>query len=220
MRAASRAVALLLATVVTVGTVAAPSPTATANPPSADLSEAESSDQCPDGGATVLVDFGDLAGDAGSDVRTACDDDAEGDRAAQSILDAGFDLTYATRSAGFVCRVDGLPADDPCVNAAPPDAYWSVWWAEAGGEWTYSTRGVGSLRTPEGGHVALVWHTGNDEAAAPSVAPGTSTAGADEDAAPRPAAEESTGLPGWAAPVVLVALLAAGALVVLRRRRT
>lgn len=218
--AARRTVGVLLATALTVLT-------------SASGAHADAGPTPPPGcaadGVTVLVDFGDLAEGGGSDVRTGCDDDADGDRAAQSIVDAGVELTYATRSPGFVCRVDDLPSDDPCVNAAPPDAYWSVWWADAGGAWVYSTRGVDSLRTPVGGHVALVWHRGAGEAAPPDLDPGTVDDAEDNDAeddnapaATGPNAGQdsgSDGLPGWALPVVVGFLAAAGVVVVLRRRQ-
>lgn len=186
--------------------------------PATATGEAEESAACPPDGATVLVEFGDLVADGEQGVRTACDDDVDGERASESIADAGFELTYATGSPGFVCRVQGLPADDPCVRAAPADAYWSVWWAADGGDWVYSTRGAGTLRTPEGGHVALVWHRGAGEAEAPSVPPGTP--GDDVGAEPVSATptEEPEGLPGWVVPTVLVGLGVAVVLVVVRRR--
>lgn len=249
-------------------------------------------------GVTVVVDFAELGG-----LTAGCDPDAEGQRANAILADAGYGLTMATKSPGFVCRVNGLPADDPCVDAAPPDRYWSVWWADGqGGSWVYSSRGVDSLRVPDGGYLALAWHQGDGKAQPPATVPVARTAPATQQPAPTskprpdrtrstptprsgpgttaateapaspevtgtvapessttapsasatpesdvptpgetvsvdpdlPAADEVTlgpddatataaespeGLPGWVVPVVLIALVTAGALVVVRRRQ-
>lgn len=196
--------------------------------PGAVAAESDSDLACPAEGARVVVDFGDLVdGGPEASLRTACDDEVDGERADKTIADSGFALTYATRDQGFVCRVDGVPSEDPCVNAAPADAYWSVWWAPAGGEWTYSSRGVGTLRTPAGGSVALVWHSGDGEAAAPALSPSEAddvalgpADGVDAAASDADSGSGSTdGLPTWLAPAVLVLLLAAAGGVALVRRR-
>lgn len=115
---------------------------------------------CPAGrGVTVVV---------GSQV--GCDPSAGGD-AASNFTDAGHTLTYARREPGFVCRVDGQPASDPCVNASPASAYWGLFWSDgASGTWVYSSLGVGSLTVPAGGSVAFVFQTGGGRTM-PSVAP-------------------------------------------------
>ncbi|MEV0679187.1 hypothetical protein AB0I60_21965 [Actinosynnema sp. NPDC050436] len=88
-------------------------------------------------GVTVVVDFRALGGG----VRTGC---APGDPASglAALGAAGFGFRSASRSAGFVCRIDDLPASDPCVNAAPTDAYWSYWGGTPGGSWTYRDTGA------------------------------------------------------------------------------
>ena len=91
--------------------------------------------------------------------------------------DAGHSLTYVQRFPGFVCHIDGLPADDPCVNTPPADAYWGLWWSDGKtGEWTYSSLGAGSLAVPAGGYVAMVWDGSAGDGTAPGrpgAAPGT-----------------------------------------------
>lgn len=255
-------------------------------------------------GVTVVVDFAELGGG----VTAGCDSDVDGQRARAILADAGYSLTMASKSPGFMCRINGLPADDPCVDAAPADRYWSVWWADGkGGSWSYSSRGVDSLRVPDGGYLGMAWHEGTDKAGPPATvpaartapvsqapaptakprpgkgssgsgggpstapqpgggstapgAPATATGGPDsssgpvpsEDTSPTPtagdtlepgetvevapgvpsardltlgpedveatAAESPDGLPGWVVPVVLIALVTAGAVVVLRRRQ-
>ena len=104
-------------------------------------------------GVTVVVEYGALGG--GTDVSCA----AEGGRTAARLLkDTGHALTFLQRFPAFVCRVDGLPADDPCVNTPPADAYWGLWWSDGeSGEWSYSSLAAGSLTVPAGGYVAMVW---------------------------------------------------------------
>jgi hypothetical protein len=112
-------------------------------------------------GVSVVVDFHQLGGG----VETACDVNGGGRTAARQFTDVGHELTYVQQQPGFVCRVDGKPADDPCVRTPPSDAYWSLWWSDGkSGTWTYSSEGVGSLTVPEGGYVALSWQGGSDKA--------------------------------------------------------
>lgn len=119
-------------------------------------------------GVTVVVDFAELGGG----LTAGCDGETDGQRARAILADAGYTLTMATKSPGFVCRVNGLPAEDPCVEAAPADRYWSVWWADGeGGSWVYSSRGVDSLRVPDGGYLALAWHQGDGKGQPPSTVP-------------------------------------------------
>lgn len=124
-------------------------------------------------GVTVVV---------GSQV--GCDPSAGGD-AASNFIGAGHALTYARREPGFVCRVDGQPASDPCVNASPASAYWGLFWSDGtSGSWVYSSLGVGSLTVPAGGSVAFVFQTGGGRTM-PSVAPPRASA-------PSPTAEPTS----------------------------
>jgi hypothetical protein len=169
-------------------------------------------------GVAVLAEFHQLDH---PDVR-ACEE--RGSDAAQLFRAAGLALTDVQRQPGFVCRVDGLPADDPCVNTPPASAYWSLWWSDGTtGEWTYSTVAAGSLEVPAGGSVALVW----DDVTAdltPSVPPGA--AATTRGAAGPSSAQASTpepddgGLPVWVGPAAIGLVLAgaAGTAVVRRRR--
>ena len=124
---------------------------------------------CPtDHGVTVVVDFHQLGGG----VQTACVPDGGGDTAAQLFPAAGFPLTYVQRQPGFVCRVSGKPADDPCANTPPADAYWALYWSDGeSGRWTYATSGAGGQHVPDGGYVAFSWQGSSD-----STPPGTSPA--------------------------------------------
>lgn len=119
------------------------------------------------GGVSVVVDYRELGGS----IVTGCAPDGGGKSAAAIFDAAGVALTYATRQPGFVCRVNGAPASDPCVNASPANAYWGLWWADGSQpSWTYSSYGVGSLTVPAGGSVGWSWQ--QDRTAGTSVPPG------------------------------------------------
>ena len=128
---------------------------ATAVVPPVVLAPAAQAAACTSGqGVTVVVDFGSLGGG----VQVACETDGGGRTASRLFPDAGHPLTYAQRQPGFVCRVSGVPASDPCVNTSPEDAYWGLWWSDGeSGSWTYSSFGAGSLEVPDGGSVAFAW---------------------------------------------------------------
>ena len=126
-------------------------------------------------GVTVVVEFHELG--AGS--AQTCVADGAGHTADRLLKDAGYSLDYVQRFPGFVCRIDGAPADDPCVNTPPADAYWGLWWSDGTtGRWTYSSLGAASLAVPAGGYVAMVW-----DGSAGTVAP---TAGAPAHPTPTP----------------------------------
>lgn len=176
-------------------------------------------------GVTVVVDRTDLGGAT----TTGCDRD--GGTAADNFADTGAGLTYAQRDPGFVCRVGGAPADDPCVNASPASAYWGLWWSDGkSGDWQYSTLGVGSLMVPAGGSVAFRFHAGDKTppSAAPPVMVAVASAAeqettlvddpVDPQASESDAAAAADGLPVWVAPVLIAGLLLVGGAVAGLRR--
>lgn len=105
-------------------------------------------------GVSVVVDFHELGGG----VQTACDASGAGKTADSQLRDVGHTLTYVQRQPGFICRIDGKPANDACINTPPADAYWSLWWSDGtSGKWSYAAQGAGSLKVPDGGYVGLSW---------------------------------------------------------------
>ncbi|HPU12873.1 MAG TPA: hypothetical protein PLQ19_03675 [Aeromicrobium sp.] len=126
-------------------------------------------------GVTVVV---------GNGVR--CDPNDSG-KAHENFAAAGHSLSYASRSPGFVCRVDGAPASDPCTVASPADAYWGLFWSDGkSGKWVYSSLGVTSLDVPKGGWVAFVFQN-SDSKTWPSMKPI-----AQQPVAPKPTAKPTT----------------------------
>ena len=122
------------------------------------------------GGVSVVVDYRELGGST----VTACAPDGGGKSAAAIFESVGVTISYATRQPGFVCRVNGVPTSDPCVNASPANAYWGLWWADGSkASWTYSSAGVGSLTVPAGGSVGWSWQQDRPAGGSvpPSVAP-------------------------------------------------
>lgn len=143
-------------------------------------------------GVTVVVDWNALGGG----VQETCDADGGGKKASDLFNANGFALRYAARQPGFVCRVNDKPASDPCVNTAPADAYWSLWWTDGrSGSWTYSSLGAPSLTIPAGGSVAFSWNTGGDRDG-PSTAAGTPPPPATSTPAPETGSGSGSGYGG------------------------
>lgn len=126
------------------GVLGAPSEPASAEPVSA----------CsPSTGVLVVVDLRNFDGNItrGCAVSPASGYDA--------LHDAGFS-TVGTRSdgPGFVCRINGEPASDPCVRTPPANAYWSYWHADSGqSSWSYSQKGAQSSSPGDGSIDAWVF---------------------------------------------------------------
>lgn len=191
----------------------------------APVQAAATSAVCPPGrGVSVVVEFNALDHDDAK----ACAEDGGGESAARILRDAGLALTSVQRQPGFVCRVAGLPEQDPCVNTPPADAYWSLWWSDgSSGSWTYAATGVDGLQVPDGGSVAFVWD-GHQGDVAPATPPGARASGArsaplDASSPVRGSTDESRqhdrGLPPWVAPSVIGLLFAAAAATAVVRRR-
>ena len=111
-------------------------------------------------GVTVVVDR------SGS-TSTRC---ASGDpsSALKALTAAGFAVTYPQQYPGsVVCRIDGYPGSDPCVQMPPGDAYWAFFHAKRGGSWVYSSSGVGSYDPAPGTVVGFRFGSGQQ----PSIAP-------------------------------------------------
>ncbi|MCW2853069.1 MAG: hypothetical protein JWM84_2733 [Nocardioides sp.] len=137
-------------------------------------------------GVTVVVDFNQLGGGSSA----VCDADGGGKEASELFPDAGYQLSYASRMPGFVCRVRGVPTSDPCVNTSPGNAYWSLWWSDGKtGSWSYASLGADSLTIPDGGYVAFSWDQ-SDGTVSPSLDP------AKHAAAPPPPPASSSGAGG------------------------
>jgi hypothetical protein len=97
-------------------------------------------------GITVVVDFGSAGG--GLQVGCASPPVANGFAA---LSGAGFPIRNVSSQPGFLCQIDGKPADDPCIQVPSSAHYWSYWYAQRGGDWTYSSSGAS--RTPPPGSV-------------------------------------------------------------------
>ncbi|WP_122817016.1 hypothetical protein [Nocardioides pantholopis] len=139
-------------------------------------------------GVSVVVDYNEL----GDGLQAGCVAGGGGDRASSLFPDAGFPLAYAQRSPGFVCRVSGVPAADPCTDTAPSDRHWSLWWSDGkSGTWTYASMGVSGLKVPDGGYVAFAWHEGSGRATGPDVAPTPRTKTTSKPAKPAKPAKPS-----------------------------
>ncbi len=122
---------------------------------------------CPATQIAVVVSFNELGGGT----QTACIDDVDSGFAA--LAAAGFSVTPVSGQP-FVCRINDVPAADPCRRIPPASAYWAYWSATMGGTWSYSTAGAGS-RDPAPGDVEG-WSFGAD--ATPGIEPPAVESGA------------------------------------------
>ena len=140
----TRSLASLVGALLIAATCTGP---ANAAPPRTTSPAAPSQNQaCTDNvGVTVVVDFGDLGG--GVNVRCAPGPVSSG---LDAMSRAGVAYRTTLRFNGFVCRIAGQPASDPCQTASPANAYWSYWIAARGGSWCYSNFGAGSRTPPPG----------------------------------------------------------------------
>jgi hypothetical protein len=139
-------------------------------------------------GVSVVVDFHELGGG----IQATCVAGGGGETAQQLFDDAGIALTYVQRQPGFVCRVSGKPASDPCVNTPPADAYWGLWWSDGkSGSWSYASRGVGSQTVPDGGYVAFSWN-GSSSKSSPGVAATAHPTKQTQPASPAPTKKPAT----------------------------
>ena len=155
---------------------------AAAGPLSLAAAPAQAATCDPGSGVSVVVDFKSLGGGA----QSLCDAAGGGEVASTLFTRNGFELTYAQRQPGYVCRVEGAPASDPCVNTSPADAYWGLWWSDGkSGSWSYSSLGVQSLTIPAGGSVAFAWDD-VDGQVKPGVAPPKQAASSSPTPSPSP----------------------------------
>ncbi|MGH3362736.1 MAG: hypothetical protein ACRDOM_09805 [Nocardioides sp.] len=182
----------------------------------APASAAEQPARCPSARAVmVVVDFAELGGGVTQSCRPS-----GGSAALELFEDSGHPITYVQRQPGFVCRVSGKPVEDPCVVTPPDDAYWGLWWSDAGStEWSYATVGADSLTIPDGGAVAFAWHDGGDRTPPGVPVAGQRGAGQGTTVGTTTAPEAEAGLPTWVAPAAVGALFASAIAVAAFRRR-
>lgn len=139
---------------------------------------------CPTSEIAVVVSFNELGGGT----QTACIEDVDSGFAALDA--AGFRVTPVAGQP-FVCRINDVPATDPCQRTPPASAYWAFWTATMGGSWSYSTSGAGSV-DPEPGAVHG-WSFGADaepEIAPPAPASSAGTGTAESTTAPSQASQD------------------------------
>ncbi|MFN8096886.1 MAG: hypothetical protein U0Q21_01145 [Dermatophilaceae bacterium] len=138
-------------------------------------------------GVSVVVDFG-------GSVRTGC---AAGDptSAWAALQSAGFTVEGTQRfPTTFVCRIDGYPApaQEACIQTPPATAYWALWSAPAGGQWTYATLGAASLDPAPGTAIGVAFGAGRSPSLAPPAAPTSSTTRPPTSTTSRPPASSTT----------------------------
>lgn len=142
----------------------------------------------PGDGVSVVVDGRGL----GRSLSSACDADGGGKTGSEIVPSVGYPIDYVQRQPGFVCRVSGAPASDPCVNTPPADAYWGLFWSDGkSGTWSYASTGITGLRIPAGGSIGLAWQDGSGRKV-PGTAPPVASSAPSSEPTPKPSKPKPT----------------------------
>lgn len=156
-----------------------------ANVGAAGASRSVANGACPgDTGVTVVVDFG---AEGGTSVRCAPGSPRSG---FDALREAGFTITPVSTNPGFLCRIDGVPADDDCRRVPPASRYWAYFSASRGGAWSYED--TGGSRRPVAGSVEG-WSFG--DGAPPRTPPPAAAAAPTPPTTSRPPAASPTTAP-------------------------
>lgn len=135
----------------------------------------------PSSGVTVVVQFttGTAIGCAPGAPATALD----------ALRAAGFSTTgTADFGDSFLCSINGKPISGICPRTPPTNAYWAVFSAKRGGQWTYSNQGVTLLHVPVGGVVGFRFGSGSaPSVGVPAPFPSTSNTHAPSEVTSKPA---------------------------------
>ncbi|GAB3078974.1 hypothetical protein [Pedococcus soli] len=133
-------------------------------------------------GVTVVIDYG-------ASTTTSC---VSGDpTSAMSALKAVATVVSPQRYPGtVVCRINGTPAKDPCIQMPPASAYWAFFHAPRGGAWTYSQSGVASYDPAPGTVIGFAFGSGGQPSSAPPAR--TSTPKPSSSSTPTPTPKPSS----------------------------
>jgi hypothetical protein len=103
---------------------------------------------------TIYIDFGKLNG---SKPLTKCLSESKVISGPAFLRDAGYNIVgtqkYPTQ---IICKLNGLPENDPCVTMPPADAYWAVL-LENNNEWTWAQTGIDQVKLKNGQGIGLVY---------------------------------------------------------------
>ncbi len=169
-------------------------------------------------GVTVVVDFAAFGGEVQARCAPGNQDSGLG-----ALESAGFTVTMVSSQPGFLCRIDGEPAGDPCSRTPPGDAYWGYWQAGPTGDWAYATAGAAST-TPQVGSVEGWAFSTPDTEGTPSMTPSDAVAIAAAGTVPQATDTADAGSGPSTGLVIglgaLVGIAAAITLSALRRRRS
>lgn len=145
-------------------------------------------------GVTVVVQFPDR-----TEIRCAEGDPSSG---FDALVRAGFAVTRVTKFPGAVCRIDGVPASDPCVNMPPANAYWTYFHAQPGGEWNSSSVGADGYNPKPGSVEGWRFGDGDEPSTSPpgsaptpkpSTTPRPTSAATRQPSTPKPSASSTSG---------------------------
>jgi hypothetical protein len=103
---------------------------------------------------TIYLDFGKLNS---SKPTTKCVPEPKIVSGPAFLRDAGYNILgtkkYPTQ---IICKLNGLPANDPCITMPPADAYWAVL-LENNNKWTWAQTGIDQVTLKNGQGIGLVY---------------------------------------------------------------
>lgn len=138
--------AIALAVLLALPSTAAAEPDPSLSEETGGLSSTGSS--CPEGtGVTVVIDNNGV--DDNTELLLACQPADSG--SAMDAIAASAKVENA-EGGGFICTIDGKPADGDCMNAG----FWSLWTMDDG-EWQMAQVGAGNIEAAEGLVIGLSW---------------------------------------------------------------
>lgn len=130
---------------------------------------------------TVVIDYQGLGGGTATYCASNLSPGATG---LDALTAAGVSVTGTTQIGGVVCRLNGRPGpgetlslpggqdyQEQCVTMPPAGAYWSSWWANPGGSWTYATQGALAQSAHFGGYEGWSFALGGGIGQAPPPRP-------------------------------------------------
>lgn len=159
----------------------------------------------PGTGVTVVVDRN--PGDGAEGAKYCAS--GSGRTAKSAMAAAGVPAEEVSSEPGFVCTIQGYPADRSCQQTPPASAYWRLYWSDgSSATWKVSSYGYASLRVPAGGSVGWAYQGGGsgqpDGAPStkpkPSPSPSKPAGGSGGSTKPSPSPSQPSTAPSTSAP--------------------
>ncbi|QIK65813.1 hypothetical protein G7072_05225 [Nocardioides sp. HDW12B] len=157
----------------------------------------------PGTGVTIVVDRN--PGDGAEGAKYCASGSGRTAKAAMEA--AGVPVEEVSSEPGFVCKIQGYPAEQSCQQTPPASAFWKLYWSNGtSASWNVSSYGYASLRVPTGGSVGWAYQGGGSGApdgspsTKPSPSPSKPAGGSGGSTKPSPSPSQPSATPSTSAP--------------------